>query len=61
MDPLGAVIAMSYDSQLNRLTSFTDPRGNTTNYGYDGDGNLGSTCLRTQLPARSGLNSVEMA
>jgi hypothetical protein len=29
--------------------------------GDAGDGSFGSTCLRTQLPARSGLNSVETA
>ena len=31
---------MTYDPAFNRLTSLTDADGNTTNYGYDSQGNL---------------------
>jgi RHS repeat-associated protein len=39
-DPLGHHIQATYDPTLNRLTSLTDPNGNTTQYGHDANGNL---------------------
>jgi YD repeat-containing protein len=43
MDPLGHSVSYSYSSTDDRLASFTDPNGNTTRYGYDGQGNLTAT------------------
>jgi RHS repeat-associated protein len=40
VDPLGHETDLTYDPQLNRLTSFRDPRGNTTSYSRDDNGNL---------------------
>ncbi len=33
-------VTYTYSGPFNRLTSYTDPNGNTTNYGYDSKGNL---------------------
>jgi RHS repeat-associated protein len=38
--PDGRTIAYTYSGPFNDLTSYTDPNGNTTNYGYDSSGNL---------------------
>jgi RHS repeat-associated protein len=38
--PDGAVTDYKYAGPFNQLTSYTDPNGNTTNYGYDSKGNL---------------------
>jgi len=41
-DPLGHTTGFTYDPTFNQLTSFTDPRGNGMQYGYDSHGNLTS-------------------
>jgi RHS repeat-associated protein len=42
-NPLGQTVRYTYSSVDNRLASFTDAKGNTTTYSYDGRGNLTST------------------
>ena len=42
LDPLGHELRMTYDSAFNGLTSLTDAKGNTTDYGYDETGDLRS-------------------
>jgi RHS repeat-associated protein len=40
VDPLGHVIQLGYQPSPKRLTSSTDPNGNTTDYSYNSSGNL---------------------
>ena len=42
-DPLGQTVSFTYTGTDDRLASVTDANGNTTQYGYDGKGNLTST------------------
>jgi RHS repeat-associated protein len=43
VDPLGNTQAFTYGGPDDRLTSSTDGNGNTTQYGYDANGNIIST------------------
>ena len=49
-DPLGLNTNVTYDAVFNAVTSVIDARGNSTNFTYDGDGNM------TQ--ARDALNNA---
>jgi RHS repeat-associated protein len=40
IDPLGHELRMTYDAAFDNLTSLTDAKGNTTQYGYDATGDL---------------------
>jgi RHS repeat-associated protein len=42
-DPLGHTVSVGYAGPFDRLISSTDQNGNTTQYGYDSQGNLAST------------------
>jgi RHS repeat-associated protein len=41
-DALGSLTGFTYGGSFNRLSSFTEPKGSTTQYAYDAAGNLNS-------------------
>lgn len=57
-DPDGATVSLTYTGPFNRLSSYTDPNGNTTSYGYDSRGNALAITYANGSQGQFGFDSL---